>query len=168
MGHSLGGNVALQYPERDARVIAAVNLDGGTFGNLKKAPQVPTLTLRSQPIYSAEELKQKGCSVGEWETIEKEINQFFQEPMLGSLESYEIKIEGVGHMSFSDAPFVLPDMITRFGGELMNFEKAYEVIHRAMEEFLDAIFDCRRPQFDEVLIFCGSCDFLRYDEVKRN
>ena len=162
MGHSLGGNVALNYPSLDSRVSAAINLDGGTFINLGNPPQVPTLTIRSQPDYSVIDLKKRGRSIAEWEAMGNEIDKAFEKALKGSSESYEVKIRGTGHMSFSDAPFVLPNMITRFGGQIMEFEKASIIISDFITEFLDASFENRRPLFEDILTQCANCEFKMY------
>ena len=166
IGHSLGGNVALNYASKDDRVKTAVNLDGGTFGNLEAPPRVPTLTIRSQPIYSRQELNSKGRSVDEWERMGKEIDSVFATALRGSSESYEIKIRGTGHMSFSDAPFVLPNMITRFGGKIMDFKKASDFALDFINEFLASKFYNRKMNFEEILSKCKECELKNYKDEK--
>ena len=166
MGHSLGGNVALHYPSKDERVKAAVNLDGGTFGNIEAPPRVPTLTIRSQPIYSPEVLKSKGRTVDEWEKMGKEIDSVFANALGGSSESYEIKIRGTGHMSFSDAPFILPNMIKRFGGKTMDFKEASDLALDFIGEFLASEFYNRKVNFEEILSKCKECELKKYKKEK--
>ena len=164
-GHSLGGNVALQYPADDHRVKGSINLDGGTFGNLTKAPSVPNLTLRSEPIYSVKELEDKGRTLEEWTAMGNEIDQVFTSALENSSEAYEIKIKGVGHMSFSDLPFVLPNTITRFGGKLMEFQKASDLILELINEFLLANFNDREPKFREITDQCSTCELKKYRKM---
>jgi hypothetical protein len=40
-------------------------------------------------------------------------------------------------MSFSDSPFVMPDTITRFGGDIIKPERGETVIATCAGEFLD-------------------------------
>lgn len=164
MGHSLGGNVALQYPATDSRVIAAVNLDGGSFGSLTGPPQVPSLTLRSQPVYTDEELQAKGRNREDWNAMGKEIDAVFSAALTGSEAAYEIKIKQSGHMSFSDAPYVLPDMITRFGGKILSPGESFRVIREAILIFLRATFRGEKPEFQHYLQDCTHCEFKTYEK----
>jgi hypothetical protein len=45
---------------------------------------------------------------------------------------------GTGHLTFSDAPFVMPDTITRFGGKLVPFPRAHALLCRLLVAFFDA------------------------------
>src|SRR5262249_734024 len=49
-------------------------------------------------------------------------------------------VAGTGHLSFSDAPFVMPDTITRFGGKVIEPQRGWLVITRAIRAFLDDAF----------------------------
>lgn len=148
IGHSLGGNVALEYSNLDSRVKAAVNLDGGVFNNLSSSTSTPLLILRSQPIYDLEDLKAKGRSEEEWQKMQKEVDDSFQVALEDSKEAYEIKIPGSGHMSFSDAPFVAPTMISRFGGKVIDPNKGFEIIFDATKTFLEYAFYNSTSYFD--------------------
>lgn len=164
LGHSLGGNVALNVAQNDPRIKAAINLDGGTF-SLTKAPlSIPSLTLRSQPNYSDEEIISRGISLEEWKEKGMEIDKSFSQALKGSKSSYQIKILGAGHMSFSDAPFVLPNMVTRFGGKIIPPVKGFNVIHQSISEFLDAAFQNREPYFTPIIENCGECILLNFEE----
>ncbi|MDT0644816.1 hypothetical protein RM553_18390 [Zunongwangia sp. F363] len=131
-GHSLGGNVAIISGEKDKRIRAAVNLDGGTFIEKYSDPKIPTLTIRSQPDYTEEEIKDKRFTLKEWDEMGKNIDSSFNSFLSSATNSYEIKITGAGHMSFSDAPFVLPKMITRFGGKIIDSNKAWTIINKSI------------------------------------
>ncbi|HWG33999.1 MAG TPA: hypothetical protein VN650_07505, partial [Gemmatimonadaceae bacterium] len=44
---------------------------------------------------------------------------------------------GTGHMSYSDAPFVMPTTITRFGGTVIDASRGFEIISAYTRAFLD-------------------------------
>ncbi len=149
MGHSLGGNVALKLPTFDKRIKAGINLDGGSFQNMEGVQlDAPTLTLRSQPVYAEEDLKKRGRSVEEWEAMGKEIDRSFQQALAGATHAYEIKIAGAGHMSFSDAPFILPEMINRFGGKIIPPQKGHDIIMQSILRFLKTTFYSEQQGFE--------------------
>jgi hypothetical protein len=54
----------------------------------------------------------------------------------GHPQSAFIEFRETGHMSFSDAPFVMPDTITRFGGELLDALRTREILSRILLAFL--------------------------------
>lgn len=164
LGHSLGGNVALNVAQDDSRIKAAVNLDGGTFSLTKPPLSIPSLTLRSQPDYSDEEILSRGISLEEWKQKGMEIDKSFSQALKGSKLSYQIKIIGAGHMSFSDAPFVLPTMVTRFGGKIIPPVKGFNVIHQSISEFLDAAFHNKAPFFTPIIENCRECKLTNFEE----
>jgi pimeloyl-ACP methyl ester carboxylesterase len=142
IGHSLGGNAAVAASYANSKIKAAINMDGGIYDSEHILPHIkPILTLRSQPIYSEKELLQKGRNLEDWEKMGREIDASFSDEMSLAKRSYELKIQGAGHMSFSDAPYVLPTMITRFGGKIINREKGFQIIKSAITQFLEAIFN---------------------------
>jgi hypothetical protein len=49
-------------------------------------------------------------------------------------------VAGTGHLSFSDAPFVMPETITRFGGKVIEERRGWLVITSAIRAFLDDVF----------------------------
>jgi len=48
---------------------------------------------------------------------------------------YSIKVAGTGHMSYSDAPFILPDTITRFGGKIIDANLSFKIISSYVQDF---------------------------------
>ncbi len=121
IGHSIGGNVALLVAQDPGPFRFAVNLDGGAFEKaFSGTMEIPALTVRSFPTYTDAELSAKGRTRAGWEEMGAAIDSTF----LANLEktravSVEVKIPSTGHMSFSDAPFLMPDMLTRFGGSYL-------------------------------------------------
>jgi hypothetical protein len=46
-------------------------------------------------------------------------------------------IAGTGHFSYSDAPFVMPSAITRFGGRIIAAERGLAVASTVIRAFFD-------------------------------
>src|SRR6476661_8670586 len=59
-------------------------------------------------------------------------------------------VRGTGHFSFSDAPFVMPTTISRFGGRIIAPERGLEVIVETLSAFLDGAWGVRRDALHAV------------------
>jgi dienelactone hydrolase len=139
LGHSLGGAAALQACLTDAQFKACADLDGAPFGKvLEQGAGKPTLLLLEDPDYSDADLAAKGRTRAQWEEVGKKgIAMWAAVGKNKSVPVYKVKIHGTGHLSFSDAPFVMPDTITRFGGHILPPQEAYQQV----TEYLLAFFD---------------------------
>jgi dienelactone hydrolase len=137
-GHSQGGNVAMESSIEDKRIKYSINIDGGFFANMSdKHVDAPCLVIRESPDYSDEDLKKKGRSREGWETMGRKGDSTFDRSLTGtSWPAYNIKIKGTGHFSFSDALFVLPDMVTRFGGKILDGRKNQEIVSDCIRTFI--------------------------------
>src|SRR5262249_38075348 len=117
LGHSLGGAVALEVCRTNSRFNACADLDGSPFGKVREVGiQKPTLVMRNSPIYSDEDLAKRGRTREQWEQMGRDGKKIWDSilPQNKNIPIYSIKVAGTGHMSYSDAPFVTPDTITRF------------------------------------------------------
>ena len=149
LGHSSGGLVAVEACNRNARLRACVDLDGGLVmpGGQAMADFVvagvtkPTLILRSQPIYSDEDHARRGRTREQWEASGK--------GGLAALDALARKssgmlfigrVAGTGHFSFSDGPFTMPTTITRFGGKIIDPTRGWIVITTTLREYFAAAF----------------------------
>ena len=122
MGHSIGGNIALLVAQDPEPFRFAINLDGGAFEKaLIGTMKIPALTVRSFPKYTDAELSARGRTRKGWDDMGAKIDSSFMENLARTqAPSIEVKIPATGHMSFSDAPFVMPEMLTRFGGTYLT------------------------------------------------
>lgn len=154
IGHSLGGNAAINTCLKNHKIKIAINLDGGTFNEEKEIKPLDktVLTLRSQPDYTDEELVQKGRNPAEWKTMGIEIDRTFLHDMAKVKTAYEIKITGAGHLSFSDAPFVSPQMVSKFGGKIIDAEKGFALITSAILGFLQTEFTGAKFNLTDLII----------------
>jgi pimeloyl-ACP methyl ester carboxylesterase len=139
LGHSLGGTAALVAANRDDRIVACVNMDGGpskvsTADGVKR----PTLVLLSSPIYSDEELAKKGRTKEGAEKAGKERQETWDRVFAVQKQPFWVaRVRGTGHMSFTDAPFVMPTTITRFGGRILEPTRTIEIVGTAVRAFFD-------------------------------
>ncbi|HEY1007684.1 MAG TPA: hypothetical protein VGD92_10895, partial [Sphingobacteriaceae bacterium] len=122
VGHSIGGNVALLVAQDPGPFRFAINLDGGAFEKaFSGTMEIPAFTVRSFPTYTDAELSAKGRTRAGWDEMGATIDSVFQANLEKTRAiSIEVRIPSTGHMSFSDAPFLMPDMLTRFGGSYLT------------------------------------------------
>jgi dienelactone hydrolase len=163
LGHSLGGAAALEACRADSRFKACADLDGAPFGKVtQEGVKRPTLELRSQPLYSDEDLARRGRTRAQWDEMGRQGKLLWDTllPRNKVIPVYIVKIKGTGHMSFSDAPFVMPDTINRFGGRIIDARRGYEIITRYVLDFFGKYFDGKRsdlldgarPSYTEVSV----------------
>jgi dienelactone hydrolase len=154
LGHSSGGLVAVQCATTDARVRAAIDLDGGLVapdgeplaGFVGAGPARPTLILRSHPLYRDEDFRRRGITREQWEARGAAGAAALAELARRSPAPLTVAhVAGTGHFSFSDAPFVMPAAITRFGGEIIEPLRGLHVITRAIRAFLEDAFASGEP-----------------------
>jgi len=134
LGHSMGGAAALAAAGRDERIATCVDLDGtpAAFAE-REGLRRPSLFVKSQPIRGDEPLVASGLPSGNdsgpvsWDAIAAHV----------SAPSLYVGFAGTGHMTFSDAPFVMPDTITRFGGKLVPCDRAWHLFVALVSAFLD-------------------------------
>ena len=160
MGHSLGGNIAMESTLSDHRIKFSINLDGGFFENMEgKHVNAPCLIIRESPQYSNEELTKKGRSREGMEALGQKIDSIFDRSLTGSSSpAYNVKIRGTGHFSFSDAPFILTDLLTRFGGKIIDRDRNRLILSSCIRYFIEDLgkkysdqFIDRISAFDEVI-----------------
>ena len=141
LGHSFGGAAALEACRLDARFLACADLDGLPFGPVRtEGVGRPTLVLLSQPVYSDAELAQRGRTRSAWEAMGRDrladLSHLLRlDPEAGGAV---VEIRGTGHHSFSDAPFVTPSLVTRWGGEPIGPLRGHHLTAALLRAFFDA------------------------------
>jgi pimeloyl-ACP methyl ester carboxylesterase len=149
LGHSLGGAAALEACRTDPRFKACADLDGAPFGKVtEEGLKRPTLIMRSGPIYSDADLAKRGRTRAQWEEMGRKglamWSSLFQKSK--DVPVYSIKINGAGHMSYSDAPFIMPDTINRFGGRIIDASRGYEITTHYIRDFFGQYLMGRRSE----------------------
>jgi predicted dienelactone hydrolase len=147
LGHSLGGAAALEACRADSRFKACADLDGAPFGKVtQEGVKRPALVLRSQPLYSDEDLAKRGRTRAQWDEMGRQGKLRWDSmlPRTKDIPVLIVKIQGTGHMSYSDAPFVMPDTIARFGGRIIDARRGYEITMRYVLAFFDKYLKGKR------------------------
>ena len=139
-GHSFGGNLALEAGIEDRRIRFAINIDGGDFKYIEgKKLKTPALFIREQPDYSLEELRKKGRDNDAWRAKAKIADSTFESYLArSSFPGYQLQVKGTGHFSFSDAIYLMPKLVTMFGGRIMPEEKVYGITCKALLSFISS------------------------------
>ena len=130
VGHSLGGAIAFHACPSDPRIAVCMNFEGAPFGTrmLEEGPVKPTLFVLSRSVRE-----------GEARTAPS-----IEGPMFGFLAqgngspAWAVKVAGGSHMSFSDAPLVMPDTITQFGGEVLLPDRSMSLYADIVDLFAKA------------------------------
>jgi dienelactone hydrolase len=158
-GHSSGGIVAVQACESDARIKACVNMDGGVSSPdgkpmaafVEHGVTKPTLFLRSQPIYDDSTLARRGMTRAEWVKRGEGGRIGFDSLVARSRGPLRVAfVAGTGHFSFSDAAFVMPTAITRFGGRIIEPTRGWTVITSAVRAYFDETLSGGKGALDAV------------------
>jgi predicted dienelactone hydrolase len=146
LGHSFGGAAALEACRLDGRFRACATLDGRPFGPVRdEGVARPVLVMLSDPAYTDEELAARGRTRAQWEAMGR--------ARLAGLDSvlarktptaHLVEVRGTGHHSFSDAPFTLPDLVTRWGGRLLPPARGHEIIGAWVRSFFAEHLQSRR------------------------
>jgi dienelactone hydrolase len=148
-GHSSGGLVALETCRLDRRFTACIDLDGGLAAPtgepicecLVTGLDRPSLMLRSRPVYSDEDFAKRGTTREKWLARNRAGGVAFDSMMARSRGALvAAAVEGTGHFNFSDAPFVMPSAINRFGGRIIDGTRGYRLILATMIQFFDRAF----------------------------
>ncbi|MCE0539116.1 alpha/beta fold hydrolase [Kineosporia rhizophila] len=122
-GHSAGGAAALQAAAHDGRFRAAIDIDGLPRNNAR--PSQPVLVLVA------------GDGTGNPEN-DAEYAAAVADVVKNSSGGREITVENTKHLSFTDAPFLLPPVPTLFGSK--SPQAAYAATTSATLQFLDKVF----------------------------
>lgn len=140
-GHSMGGSAALEATFVDPRIRAAIDLDGQPVGeSISKGLRVPSLAIRSDPNYSDADLAKLGRTRQQWTAMGEngrvpwdELGQKSKAPAISAA------IRDTGHLSYSDAPFVMPSTITRFSSHSLDPAKTLRVTLRLIDCFFGSV-----------------------------
>ncbi len=139
VGHSLGGGAAFEACRADDRFSACVNLDGFSFGAAREdGVDAPAMLVKAVPDYSDGDLAKRGRTREEWTAMGQRVRPQLVAPLVQNKGgvSYFTEINGTGHLSFSDAPFVMPDTISRFGGTILAPERTLHILTTVVRAFL--------------------------------
>ena len=112
LGHSFGGNAALEWCRRDSRCRAAVNLDGALWTDVGRVgldrPALQVLAEHHEFAVTGEDAVKAGAAPNvDWYEAEKALTfggwRAIQER---AQPGYTVQVRGATHISFMDMPFV--------------------------------------------------------------
>jgi dienelactone hydrolase len=112
LGHSFGGNAALEWCRRDSRCRAAVNLDGALWTDVGRVgldrPALQVLAEHNEFAVTGEDAVKVGAAPNvDWYEAEKALTfggwRTIQER---AQPGYTVQVRGATHISFMDMPFV--------------------------------------------------------------
>jgi hypothetical protein len=112
LGHSFGGNAALEWCRADARCRAAVNLDGAIWTDLGKVgldrTALQVLGEHREFAVSPEDAVKAGMAPStEWFIAEKAITfDGWRTVAERARPGYTVRVAGASHLSFCDVPFL--------------------------------------------------------------
>ena len=116
--------------------------------------------MRSRPNYSDADLAKRGRTRAQWDAMGEAIRTSIDSILTKRTDApaYVMSVLGTGHMSYSDAPFVMPSTITRFGGRSIDPLRGFEIISAYTRAFFDrylrdgdgALLMRQEPPFPEV------------------
>ena len=158
-GHSTGGLVALAACESDARLKTCVDMDGGVAAPDKQpladfvpnGVTKPTLLLRSQPLYDDTTLARRGMTRDQWEKRGEVGNQTLAEFIARAKAPIRhVSVAGTGHFNFSDAPWVMPSAINRFGGRIIQPMRGWTIITTTLRAYFENEFAGRGDGLNEL------------------
>jgi predicted dienelactone hydrolase len=123
LGHSFGGSAAYQLLLADSRVLAAVNMDGGTFGNIQPANK-PFLYMNSSSTLDFAAFSRQLDEFSDAEVLEMsgfskdDLRQNFRELLRRrettlQAQAYSLVIPEIQHIGFSDAVLYSPLLADR-------------------------------------------------------
>jgi len=129
-GHSLGGTVAVQVCADDPRVEACADFEGAPDPTtiFAAGPAKPTLITGARSAKPDRPFEKPDLSSPFWSFLGKGENA----------SNWAIAITKGSHMSYSDAPYEMPDTLSRFGGTLMTPERSFELYTGLVDAFARA------------------------------
>jgi dienelactone hydrolase len=112
LGHSFGGNAALEWCRRDSRCRSAVNLDGALWTDVGRVgldrPALQVLAEHDEFAVTSEDAVKAGAAPNvDWYEAEKALTfggwRTIQER---AQPGYTVQVRGATHISFMDVPFI--------------------------------------------------------------
>ena len=129
-GHSLGGTVAVQVCNDDPRIEACADFEGAPDPTtiVDQGPVKPTLITGARSAKPDRPFEKPDLSSPFWSFLGRGENA----------SNWAIAITKGSHMSYSDAPYEMPETLSRFGGTLMTPERSFELYTGLVDAFARA------------------------------
>ncbi len=145
-GHSFGGSTAIQAARHDKRFKAAVNLDGGLFGDKYlepfATPSMHILNDEGDDNATDEQLRARGyASRDEWRAAQLRVSHKGIEQLVKTMQAdaYQVKIKYSTHGTFSDD--AVYGKLFFWMKWLFNCDKKQAQAHALSVDYMNAFFD---------------------------
>ena len=129
VGHSTGGIVALQLCRQDARVVGCGDFEGAPQASdaFEGGNRKPIFVTASRSAKPDRPFVRPDLAEPFWSYLAKSNDH-----------AWAIGMTKASHMSFSDAPYEMPDSLSRFGGELMSADRSFALMTGLVDAFARA------------------------------
>jgi len=127
VGHSVGGAIALDACAVEDRIDGCMNFEGALFSSRAETDGVPR-----PAVSTGSRARGRPPTEGLGEEMTAALAQ------RGNPSVWYVKVTGGSHMSFSDAPTMMPETLTHFGGEIMPPERSDAVYAGMVDAFARA------------------------------
>jgi len=136
VGHSIGGAAALEACRLEGHIAGCVNLDGAAFGAFAKTGVGrPFLVIHQQPVFEGPGPDGRLAELGR--EIEKEWQDIIAKQ---AAPVVRLSVHGTGHLSFSDALFIRPELVADGGGQVADPLQVLRQTVTVIREFLRNVF----------------------------
>jgi predicted dienelactone hydrolase len=161
LGHSFGGNAALEWCRTDPRCRAAVNLDGALWTDVGRVgldrPALQVLAEHHEFSVSPEEAVKLGMAPStDWFEAEKAITfGGWRTVHARARPGYTIRVTGATHLSFMDVPFLPQQDGAAVASMLAATTIAPQRMWRVTSDAVLAFFAKHLDRVDEVSLLDG-------------
>jgi dienelactone hydrolase len=135
-GHSFGGGASFRLLGRDPRIVAAVNLDGWTFGGLDSRTSQPMLLIDEQ---GAADREQQLLSLPTPGTSQDQLDRADNtavESSLARFGGYRLFVRDTQHLDFSDQPLLPPLRRLQYTGPIEPM-RINDILRQTVLAFFD-------------------------------
>lgn len=141
-GHSAGGTAVLAACGVDHRIDACLDFEGAPDPSpvARDGAGGPTLIVLSRARQTAADLERRGMSRAEDDARGEQLRLSLKTMLKqgGEQRAWVLGVEGGSHMSYSDAPLLMPDTVSRFGGEVMSPDRSIALYADITTTFAEA------------------------------
>jgi len=141
-GHSAGGTAVLAACGADRRIAACMDFEGAPDASpvAENGAAGPTLMVLSRARQTPADLERRGVSREEDDARGEQLRLSLKTMLRqdGEERAWVLGVEGGSHMSYSDAPLVMPDTVSRFGGEILPPDRSIALYADLTTTFAEA------------------------------
>jgi predicted dienelactone hydrolase len=149
-GHSLGGATAAQIGRDRKEVDAVIVIDGTMLGEVigfKDGKEILNNTTYPKPILNFYNESHYA------DAVKNQDNYANMVVVSHAQDTYQVIINGSGHLNFTDLPLVSPVLAGLLGTGDVNAERCIEIMNQDILEFFDHYLKQSNTQINKVRIY---------------